>query len=275
MENAKQLTLPNISEAYMKAADVLLVLDDGTAVLCHSQVLSMHSAVICNMLSDLASQHNEKVMIPLVDLTEAQCSALLAYLHNQHNEKTRIPLADFTEEQCSALLAYLYDHSTSCKGAAFAGHDTADHDAAVAVVRFAHIYDVPHALQHVQTYLTAFMETRFKSKQCAGMIEESCDKVVLEWAIMAEKFNMHELCGHCERAMMMYWECFDDKPELTDQLSSRSVLPRACTRTFWLQQGITWSRTILMSRSLLRGGNRRQPRVTASIHQPQHDVGAN
>ena len=192
----KQSPLPNVSEAFMNSADVLLVLDEDIAIPCHSQILSQHSAVICKMLADLPSQRSERI---------------------------EVPLADFTAAQCSATLAYLYENSTSCKGAAFAGHDAADHDAAIAVVRFAHIYGMPHALQHVQTYLAAFMETRFKSKQCAGMTGETREKVVLEWAIMAEKYSMHELCGHCERAMMMYWECFDDKPELTDQLSNSAL----------------------------------------------------
>ena len=30
-------------------------------------------------------------------------------------------------------------------------------------------------------------------------------KTVLEWAIMADKYDMQELCGHCERAMAMHW----------------------------------------------------------------------
>lgn len=114
------------------------------ALPCHSQTLSMHSAVLCNMLKDLASQHNEKV---------------------------KIPLADFTETQCSALIAYMNAHGVSGTGAAFESHDDAAHDAAAAVARFAHIYDVPHALRHVQVYLTAFMDARFKSKDCSGMSE--------------------------------------------------------------------------------------------------------
>ena len=87
----------------MKAADVLLVLDNGVAVLCHSQILSMHSAVICNMLSDLA----------------------------QHEDKVKIPLPDFTEAQCLALLAYLYANSLNSRGAAFETNARANLDAAV------------------------------------------------------------------------------------------------------------------------------------------------
>ena len=59
MDDVKQLSLPNVSGDFMKSADVLLVLDDGTAIPCHSQILSLHSAVLCNMLADLASQQSE------------------------------------------------------------------------------------------------------------------------------------------------------------------------------------------------------------------------
>ena len=74
----------------MDTADVLLVLDDGAVVPCHSHILSMHSAVLCNALKDSACQHDEKV---------------------------RLRLADFTETQCSALLGYLYRHDPACVGA--------------------------------------------------------------------------------------------------------------------------------------------------------------
>ena len=36
---------------------------------------------------------------------------------------------------------------------------------------------------------------------------------------MADKFDMHELRGHCERAMVMCWELFQSKPDLLDQMS--------------------------------------------------------
>ena len=203
MENAKELILPNISKVFMKTADMLLVLDDGVAILCHSQILSMHSAVLCNMLADLASQRNEKVSVPL---------------------------PDFTEAQCSALLAYLYNNGVSSKGAAFEGHDAADHDAAVAVARFAHTYDAPYALRHVEANLTALMDADFKCKKYCGPTgictfeNRICTfEYILEWAVMADKFHMHELCGHCERAMVMYWEGFQDKPKLLDQLSSGAL----------------------------------------------------
>ena len=49
---------------------------------------------------------------------------------------------------------------------------------------------------------------------------------------MADKFDMHELCGHCERAMVMYWESFQDKPHLVDQLS-RGALQRTAKGLNW------------------------------------------
>ena len=115
---------------------MLLVLDDGTAVPCHSHILTKHSAVFCNMFSDLA----------------------------QHEGMVRIPLPEFTEAQCSALLAYLRAHDVSSQGAAFATQDRADRDAATAVARFAHTYDAPHVLRHVEAYLTTFM----------GKFDKSC-----------------------------------------------------------------------------------------------------
>ena len=196
MATVKQWSSPNVSNRFMKCADVLLVLDDGVAIPCHSQILSLHSAVMSKMFEDLASQPNQTV---------------------------KIPLADFTEAQCVALLAYLYSHGVCSKGAAFDSHDAAAHDAAVAVARFAHTYDAPHALHHVHVYLSAFMDARFTGKDCAGLTGETCDKVVLAWAVMADKLDMHDLCGHCERAMVMYWESFQDKPALLEQLSSGAL----------------------------------------------------
>ena len=142
MEDVKQLSLPKVPEAFMRGADVLLVLDDGVGIPCHSQILSMHSTVICNMLSDLASHDNEKV---------------------------KVPLAEFTAEQCLLLLAYLYQNGTSYKGPAFERHETSDLDAAVAVARFAHAYDARHALQHVEAYLRDFMDAHYKPKKTGGM----------------------------------------------------------------------------------------------------------
>lgn len=40
---------------------------------------------------------------------------------------------------------------------------------------------------------------------------------------MADNFGMHELCGQCERGLMMYWERFHDAPELVGQLSSSAL----------------------------------------------------
>ena len=110
MKHAKQLSLPGVSEVFMKDADVVLVLDDGTAILCHSQILSLHSTVLRNMIADLAA--------------------------SKQNERVNIPLADFTEAQCSTLLMYLYGHGVSCRGAAFASQDPADLAAAAAVARY-------------------------------------------------------------------------------------------------------------------------------------------
>ena len=126
------MTLPNVSPAFMETADALLALDDGAAVPCHSQILSMHSPVLCNMLKDLVSEHKEVV---------------------------RILLAGFTQAQCLALLECLY-HSISSKRAAFESHGAPNHEAAVAVARFAHTYDAAHALRSVEAYLTAFVQAR-------------------------------------------------------------------------------------------------------------------
>ena len=84
MENVKQWSLTNASQRFLNSADVLLVLDNGVAYPCHSQILSLRSAIICKMLEDLAiqhEQHDKKVRTPLADFTEAQCSQLLAYFH--------------------------------------------------------------------------------------------------------------------------------------------------------------------------------------------------
>ena len=208
MDNVKQMAWPNAQywDRYTRCADVLLILDNGTAVPCHSKMLSLHSAVLRNMLEDLAGQHND--------------------------EKIRIPLPCFTEAQCSALLKWLYTGGISSKGAAFGKHVGAAAD----VVRFAHTYDAPHALQQVEECMIAFVKQR--ARQCfdewtlagAAALEESklFDRTigkppaytVLEWAIMADKYDMQELCGHCELAMVFYWEQFQAEPDLVDQLSS-------------------------------------------------------
>ena len=95
MNITKQLSLPNVSE-YMKCADVQLILDNRVAIPCHSQILSLHSAVLRNMLADLPA--------------------------SQHSERVKLPLPDFTEAQCSAVLAHLYCNGVSNNGAAFKGH---------------------------------------------------------------------------------------------------------------------------------------------------------
>lgn len=195
--NTKHSLPPDVCDAWFESADVLLVLDDGIAIPCDSKVLSMHSAVIRNMLEDLASQHDEMV---------------------------EIPLPDFSEAQCLALLKYLSHHSAPNKGAAFETHDTASHDATVAVARFAHVYDAPHALQQIQSYLSSFMEAHFNGTRDRGvMTMETYDEVVLKWAAMADMYDMHELCGRCEQAMTMHWNFYQDKPGLVDQLGGRAL----------------------------------------------------
>lgn len=74
MEVIKWTVLPKFSEAYMESGDVLLVLDDGVAMICHSQTLSMHSRVYCKMFEDLASEHDKRTRISLPDFTESQCT---------------------------------------------------------------------------------------------------------------------------------------------------------------------------------------------------------
>lgn len=189
---------------------VLLVLDDGVGILCHSQMLSLHSAVLCNLLADVTTKHGERV---------------------------KIPLADFTEAQCSALLAYLYSHGVCSKGAAFEDRDAASHDAAATVARFAHVYDVAHALRHVQAYMTALMAAQFPSKLSAGKTGEMF-RVLLPWAVMADKYNMLELCGHCERALVMHWERYQDSPDLAGQLSSAAIqrIAKGLNKTLWASQ---------------------------------------
>ena len=187
------------SAASKEAADVHLVLDDGTAILCHSQILSKHSAVFGNMFSDLAQQEG----------------------------KVKIPLPEFTEAQCSALLAYLYAFGLTSTGAAFATQRRAHRDAAVAVARFAHTYDAPHVLRQVEAYLTAFVG-QFVSKALiakAGRRGVCSSKDFVELAVIAERFDMPELRGHCERAMVISWELIQDSPDLLDKLS-RSTLQR-------------------------------------------------
>ena len=67
------------------------------------------------------------------------------------------------------------------------------------------------------------MSARFKSKDSVELTGVTCDKAVLAWAVMADNFDMQELCGQCERAMVMHWETFQDQSELIDQLSSGAL----------------------------------------------------
>ena len=180
----KHLSVPNVSDDFMKTADVLLLLDSGAAILCHSQILCLHSAVLRNMLADLvASQRTTK--------------------------RLRIPLADFTEAQCSALLAYFYNCGVSGKGTLLDYDDSANYSAAVAVARFAHKYDAPHALRHAEAHLAVMVEVwKSRAERSAQQLAGLTDQDVVDLAVMADKFDMHKLCGACERAMMVQWGTF-------------------------------------------------------------------
>ena len=62
---------------------------------------------------------------------------------------------------------------------------------------------------------------------------------MLAWAVMADKFDMHELCGHCERAMVMHWERFQDRPDLVGQLSSGALqrIAKGLNKALWATTG--------------------------------------
>ena len=222
MEDVKKLSMPNVSEDFTESADAVLVLDDGKAIPCHSQLLLLHSAVLRNMFADLPA-----------------C---------KHDKKTEIPLKDFTEAQCSALLAYFYSNGVYGKGAAFAKHI----DAAVDVARFAHTYNAPHALQQVQAYLIAFLDESLKvNEKWTGFVGKSSlsdqqtgklyENSLLDWALMADRYDMPKLCGHCERTMVQFWNCFHDKPELIVQLSSGALkrIAKGLSRTLLAPRGKT------------------------------------
>ena len=94
------------------------------------------------------------------------------------------------------------------------------------MARRAYTYDAPHVLRHIEAYLTAFMDLFKKSGRIpttkAG--EGPCAfKDFMKWAVMAEKFDMHELHGHCERAMMTCWEYYQDRLHLLDKLSCSAL----------------------------------------------------
>ena len=95
-------------------------------------------------------------------------------------------------------------------------------------------YDVPHALRQVQAYLTTILEGHsqfFEVVHITGCCKELCKRAtgrmygrtVVDWTLMADKYDMRGLCGHCERVMVIYWECFQDNPVLVDQLSSSAL----------------------------------------------------
>ena len=162
MQTGKQLSLPNVSNAFMKTADVLLVLDDGVAISCHSQILCLHSAVLRNMLADLAANQQTKGVLS-------------------------IPLADFTEAQCSALLTFLYGNGVSGNGTLFDFSTPTDHSAAAAVARFAHKNDAPHALQQCEAHLMSLMQIwNVESEELPRVPGWLNDHNVLDLAVMAD-----------------------------------------------------------------------------------------
>ena len=65
-------------------------------------------------------------------------------------------------------------------------------------------------------------QRRFSSHSTGGAFGAACKRNLLVWAIMADKFGMAELCGHCELALMKFWDCFHASPE-ADQLSSGAL----------------------------------------------------
>ena len=50
---------------------------------------------------------------------------------------------------------------------------------------------------------------------------------------------MHELRGHCERAMAMHWQCYQERPDLLDQLSSSALqrIARGLHEALWATTG--------------------------------------
>ena len=224
----------------MRSADVVLMLDDGVAILCHSQILSLHSAVIRGMLAELPA--------------------------GQHDDPINIPLVDFTEAQCSALLSYLYSNGVSSEAAAFAKHI----NAASVVARFAHTYDVPHAMWQVQAHLIDIIDTKWRIKlgdlteNVAAFdrgLNNNSAKTMVDWALMADRFDTHKLCGHCEQLMMMYWESFQDRPDLVDQLSRGALrrIAKGLNTTLLASERQAKKRSLLLRMTSLYGGKKRQP----------------
>ena len=95
------------------------------------------------------------------------------------------------------------------------------------MARFAHTHDAPHVLRHIEAYLTAFM-AQFDGKPRVlsfGRPGVCSSKDFLDWAVMANRLDMLELRGHCERALVMCWGIFQDRPNDLDKLS-RSAFRR-------------------------------------------------
>ena len=120
----------------------------------------------------------------------------------------------------SALLRRRYAHGVSSKGAAFESYSASARNAAVAVARFAHKYNAPHALRHVDAYLRAFMDAHYTCKDRSKRQEGGCCTAeLITWAILADNFELHKLCGQCERTLMVRWDRVQDKPAHYDRLS--------------------------------------------------------
>ena len=58
----------------------------------------------------------------------------------------------------NAICNNIYSNGVASKNAVFWDPEPASFIEAVAVARFAHAYDVPHALRHVEAYLTAHVK---------------------------------------------------------------------------------------------------------------------
>ena len=95
-----------------------------------------------------------------------------------------------------------------------------------AVARFAHKYDAPLALRHVDAYLRAFMHTHYTCEDRLKRQKGDCSTAeLITWAVLADNFELHELCGQCERTLTVNWKRVRDKPAHFEQLS-RGALRR-------------------------------------------------
>lgn len=53
---------------------------------------------------------------------------------------------------------------------------------------------------------------------------------------------MHQVRGHCERAMVMHWKHFQDEPHLVDQLSRGALqrIVKGLNETLLAERGAAW-----------------------------------